>query len=422
MPSPATPTENREARVSELAVGFALGELADQELREFYDYLREPGDTGAAAARVAWLQLGVVTDLRSGMGAVFQDEIRHKISTIGRSDRFTNAMRERMGGKPAGLAPVATAEARRQLPMWPLLVLAALIFLGAMAVASRSQAAANETVCTVAEVQGEATLGGAPLVPGTAIDRRQVVVPSGSQLCLAWKDGSRAVVAGPANAVAQTAGLSLTNGAAWISASAPFVCGLPDDTLRIETGAVVAMLVEDNHSTTAVARGRAAITGLTLAAEDMAQAGSRFPWMHSLAPAATGAASGPRVPEWSFAATIAWKDAAERVELAVIDAQGERLRLQFAPGHLTITRPGAQPSDHPLAGAPMAGSSIVLAAHRSHLSLRRSGVSVFEEGMPEATSVSLLSGADVLKDAVFHSGPAPLPPFAVRSGWPDAGG
>ncbi|MBA2479701.1 MAG: hypothetical protein H0V44_03485 [Planctomycetes bacterium] len=407
----------REARISELSVGFALGELGDVELRELYDYLREPGDAGAAAARLAWQQLGVVTDLRSGLGALFQDEIRHRISGLGKSDRFTSSMRVRLGMEPPGLQPVAAAPSRRQLSLWPFLLLAVLIFLGALAVAAIGRGPGGDTVCEVSDVQGEATLGGEVLVAGARIDRRQVVVPTGSQLSLRWMDGSRAVIAGPANAVAQTAGLSLTNGAAWASARAGFVCGLPDDTIRADPGCVFAFAVEDNRSRVGVARGHATLTAMGLEAGRASSGGTGFAWTHVSGAVADDVTS-DLTPEWRYCGTIVWKDAADRVELSVRDPQAERLRLRFAPGRLIVDKPGETSREIPLAGPPMIASPLNVSVHRGRLSLERSGAKLVEEQVPGSSGIAVVVGATSVKDVLFHTGPAPAPPLAV-AGWPD---
>ena len=65
MTVPPAPGDELEARVAELATGFALGELAEGELREFYELLRDHDGQGPEVARLAWRTLGMVTDLRN---------------------------------------------------------------------------------------------------------------------------------------------------------------------------------------------------------------------------------------------------------------------------------------------------------------------------------------------------------------------
>ena len=184
----------RDARISELAVGFALGEIEDAELRELYDALREPGERGLAAARVTWQQLGVVTDLRSGMGGMFQDTVKHRIARDGLSDRFVRDSRRRLGSARSGLSELSAPAGSRAWRWRGLAVLLPVVAVLGIGI-SWLVHAQSQTLCRVTAVTGEATLGGEPLVVGMAVDHRQVVVPEGSQVGLSWPRRAEVTVA-----------------------------------------------------------------------------------------------------------------------------------------------------------------------------------------------------------------------------------
>ncbi|HTM21122.1 MAG TPA: hypothetical protein VL172_11455, partial [Kofleriaceae bacterium] len=336
-----------EGRVADLATGFALGELNETELREFYDHLRDPSERGTAAARIAWQQLGIVTDLRAQLGSGFQQTVKHRVDREGFSDRFVRDARKRLGAQRPMLGEVSPPESRHTLRLWPFALIAAitLVALGAMALWHRRNPPAP-ILCRVAEVAGDARLGGRPLVAGMGVDQRQIAVPAGSQVALAWEDGSLAIIAGPANAVAQPSGLSLSNGAAWLAAGSAFTCGLPDDTVRAEPNARVAVEVRDGRSVVGVAEGSAGLTARTLGAGEAANNASVFPWIAW----ALGDAA-PRVeatPDWRLDARATWREPSDVVGVDVrggITAYG--WYLSWRPGQVVATRrtPPSTPAD-----------------------------------------------------------------------------
>jgi hypothetical protein len=407
-----------DARIAELAAGFAMGELGESELREFYDHLRDPGERGAAAARLAWEQLGVVTDLRASLGSGFQEAIRHRVSREGLSDRFVRDARKRLGAVVPALSEVAAPETRPRLRAAPL-VAALLLVVVAIVVAAlwvSHQRAAAETLCRVSAVAGEAGLGGQPLVPGMSVDHRQIAVPAGSQVALNWPDGSLVVIAGPANAVAQQGGLSLIGGAAWIAAESAFTCGLPDDTVRIDAGARVAAEVRGARSSVGVARGAAALSARSLSAGDAATNAVAFPWTScelADAPARTAPA-----PEWTLEASVAWREAADTVPLAVVDeAVQSGWTLSWRPGEVVALRLGAADVEGrrvALPGPPLGEARLALIASRGRLSVGGSGGTLFEEAAPPSTSVVIGDQARArLLSLRFHTGPPRKPPLPV---------
>jgi len=416
--NPGPPTDDaaeaaaHEARIAELAVGFALGELDDTELRELYDALREPGARGLTAARLTWQQLGVVTDLRSGMGDLFQAVVKHRITREGRSDRFMRDSRSRLGNPRAALDELA-APAPAALRGWPWRRLAATA-LAALAGLMLWWSLSREVLCRVAAVSGEATIGGEPLVVGMAIDHRQLVVPDGSLVSLTWAQRAQVEVCGPANVVAQSQGLSLANGALWLRAERGFTIGLPDDTATATSGSVCAISAQDGQSSIGVSVGVVTLSagGRTLAPNQASSALSSFPWMfYDLRSLPTTTLA---VPSWRCDAKASWHDSAQQVQLAVTAAgSGVGWHVLWRPGSVTIAimPASAQPDIVPLSGAPLGESTLSLRLEHGRLALIANGATLLDEALPGPASLALpLENRTALTQLSYHSGPLSQPP------------
>lgn len=401
-PQPPSTEAEREARIA--------------ELRELYDHLRDPGERGARAARIAWEQLGVATDLRTQLGASFQDTVKHRVGSAGMSDRFVRDARRKFGAGRPSLSEVDAPDGRRRRWPWRLAAALALaVGLGLLATVIVTGRSA-EVPCRVAEVVGEAALGGTALVAGQRLDHRQVAVPAGSQLVLEWEDGSLAVVAGPANAVVQPSGLSLSSGLAWIAAAAPFTCGLPDDTARLAAGTRVATEVRESRSVVAVSEGSAALTARTLAAGEAASNAAVFAWVwHAMPyfPERTDAS-----PDWDLDATARWRDPGESVALVVVDDLAKAgWSLRWRPGSIEALPLGADAPARSIAlpGAPLGDAAVTLSAARGRLRVTHHGAVLFDEGLAPASSLGIAAdGRSRLARASFHTGPPPAPPLPVR--------
>jgi len=401
-----------EARIGELAVGFALGELDDTELRELYDALREPGERGLTAARLTWQQLGVVTDLRSGMGDLFQAVVKHRITREGRSDRFMRDSRSRLGNPRAALDELA-APAPAALRRWPWRRLG-LAVVAAVAAVLLWWGLSREVLCRVAAVSGEATIGGEPLVVGMAIDHRQLVVPDGSLVSLTWAQRAQVEVSGPANVVAQGQGLSLANGALWLRAERGFTIGLPDDTATAAGGAACAITAQDGQSTIGVTAGMVTLSagGRTLGPNQASSALSTFPWMFydlQALPTTTLA-----VPSWRCDAKASWHDSAQQVQFTVSAAgSGAGWQVLWRPGSITIAivPASAQPDIVPLSGAPLGESTLSLSLEHGRLAIIANGAPVLDEALSGPASLALpLENRAALTQLSFHSGPLSQPP------------
>ncbi len=413
---PSTPQQQeaeREARIADLAAGFALGELQDSELGELYEALREPGDRGVRAARLAWQQLAMVTDLRANLGAAFQETVRHRIAKEGLSDRFVKNARSRLGmpghGLPELSAPRPTPRVRRGALLLALLVLLS-------AALARALIARPRPLCEVRAVVGGATLGGETLLPHSPIDGRQVVVPAGSELMLGWGTLAEVVISGPANAIAQPAGISISNGQAWISANGAFTIGLPDGTIHAGAAGKTDLAVEvaDGHSVLGSSAGSLATAVGRLTTGEALSGADTFPWTSASLdqlPERTVA-----VPVWSMEAHAAWKQASDAVQLTV---SGEN-RLQgwsilWRPGAVQLLALGdATPRILTLKGPPLSDMPLAISVRGGHLHLSCGTDEIADEPLPGRSALELsVSARAALAGLSWRSGPPQHPPLAL---------
>jgi len=456
-PAAASSPENVNARIAELAAAFALGELNDLDLREFYNYLRADGAAGPAAAAIAWQQLGTVTDLRAALSQTFQDTVRHRLAQAGSSQRFTSAMRNRLGAGRPTLEPVTWPVLGVNIrPRW---VLIASVTVATIAVAAVFAFAANghreSGGCVVSSVQGDAQLSGMALTPGAAIfGGEPVAVQPGGQIALQWPDGTTAVLAGPANAVVQPGGLSLTAGTAWVTAGATFTCGLPDATLRAGAGSRSAVAVDAFRSVVGVVHGSVAVgqghgdhgvehpnadrtlgEGTTAAAAG----GSPLRWRSlssgTVAPGVAAYVLDGAV-DWRFAATVAWRGADDHVRLGVRGADGSNLiDLTMIPGSVSLALavttlaatpdapaiPAHAPQTIAITGPPLAALPFEFIAISGHVTVEVAGRELASVDLPPASSLTIdPPGWLGLTAVAAHTGPPPMPPLAVDAKlWPE---
>lgn len=325
------------AVVRELAVAFALGEIDDAGRQQLHSLLTGP--RGAEMAKAAWEQLDGTVDLRVQLGGpAFTEAVRMKLADDG---AFARTAQRRLGSRKP-LSPVEAPPQRPQRPwrrrlMWfgvPMLC-AAFLTLAVL----RSQPPA-----TVTAISGVALAAGVPLVPGTGLDpSAPLALPAGAALACEWRDGSAAVISGPASAVVQPGGLSLVGGTAWtVAGAAGLVIGTPDRRLRLPPGARLAVSVLDGISALAVPAGSISVPE--------APAPGRL-----AAFGVDGAWEPPRPIIGTMALPGPWWEVAVRVETW---GEGGRLRLvcdpapaiELGPASLTlpegrVARLGGAPAD-----------------------------------------------------------------------------
>lgn len=409
---------DHDNRVLDLATGFALGELSDDELREFYDRLREPGEAGQRAGEVAWEALGVCMDLRSQMGTTFQDALFIELSESGEAGtaRFAAKVRNRLGHSRPRLQPVAAPETttrRRSLP-----VIIAVVIALALATLPWILGSRPETVATVAAVVGSVTREGQPVIEQQGIDRRDLMVADGAQLTLTWDNGSRATFAGPAAVVAGPSGFSLLAGRAWCRSEAGFTIGLPDrsESVDLDGGAELAIEIRENRSTLGLIRGRIDSGRLKLEpdqAVELAQPTSPYPWRSDALDRGAEGTIGASQARWQLHGTVVFEDTEAAVLVRGRLGEDHTVEVAILPTSASLRIDGKELQRVTLSGAPLAERDLVVNGQGQRILVTIAGMRI-DAPLPSAPlSLAWDAQKGHLRDATLRTGPGRQPPFAV---------
>lgn len=420
-------------RISELATGFALGELDNDELAELYEALREEGDAGDQAVRLVWRMLGTTLDLRASLSHNFQDSLQHRLDSedSDEHDNFLQKLWSRMRmSRSAPLAEVAAPEApekpadKRRSWIAFLLVGAVALYVGYTQWWSKP---ASKALATVKKIEGTASAGGRELLAGAGIDRRPLTVPTGSLLELEWRGVGSVRLVGPASVVAQNRGFSLLNGRAWIEAVDWFTVGLPDGSLEAEPGAQIAVAIDEGRAVVGVTKGSVERRGEKIVAGNaIAESGVAYPWViqENLA-IDKPVVSDAKAADWKLTGVLEWED----VESAVIikldcpsvggkakdpakNTGPRKIEIRCTPGELVVFRGGKEDQKLTLPGAPLLDRRFELRqAGRSPLVV---AIDDMRYTLPSACAGGTISwsakGEARLADSLFHTGPSPRPP------------
>jgi hypothetical protein len=420
-----------DARVAELATGFALGDLDEHELKELYDLLRDEHGNGGHAARVAWEALGMVTDIRSQVSSSFQDVVSHRLAQESRSGRFTNALFKRLGLRSGTLQPVETPQPPVRLRI-ALGLVVALVIGGLLAGGiGLLWSATNRARATVTALHGSATIAGQALTPGAEVDHRSLVVKRGSQLTLLWGDGSSATLAGgsvpghagggdEAVATVRGDGLVLLRGQAWVSGRRGFLLVLPDRLCRIASDdSSIAAEVTAQRGFIGVRRGGLVDErlGTTLGESQGSGPAGPFRWQWEW-DARRGTLAGGRTPppDWRLSADLAWSDLSDAVRFGWSGTSG--LELRVVPGLVVVRSGGEELQRLALPGSPLLGMRLDLRQQDG----RSLTVMVGELSLTVPLSEALggyhlgIDGGAMIKVEAFHPLPTPRPPMPVP-GW-----
>lgn len=423
-----TPLQNPDldARVADLATGFAIGDLDEAELRELYDLLRDEQGHGERAAKIAWQTLGVVTDIRAQVSTTFQDTVQHRLAQASMSGRFTNALLKRLGLRNGGLQPVETPQPKAQLriAMWFVVALVSgALLAGAIGwiwSVSRSERA------IVTALHGSATIAGQLLIPGATVDHRSLVVKPGGQVTLLWDDGTSVAIAGAddgseAVATVRKDGLVLLRGRSWITGRRGFTLTLPDRRCQVAADdSAIAAQVVGQRGFVGVRRGVLADERLgdLLLKEKMGSGpAGAFRWEWSWDALSGSLARGETPPsDWVLAGDITWHDLNDTVKMAFAGESG--LALRIIPGLVVVLNQGQEVQRLTLPGSPLLNM---------HLSLRQSEaknltVAVDDLSLTVPLTAPIggyrlhIDGGAMVKVDAFHALPTPRPTVPV-TGW-----
>jgi hypothetical protein len=411
--------EERDERVADLATGFALNELEEDELSEFHDRLCDAQGGSERAARIAWEALGMVTDLRAEVGSGFQDTLRHRLQHD-QTGRFQKDLRRRLGFSVPSLEPVAPPPPSRSMRVvaWLVTALACALAAGLAWIAlSRWTGRA-----TVSGLVGEAQVEGQALVPGSTVSHRRLTVQTGGQVGLSWSDGTTAVIAGRAEAEVQSRGLALSRGRAWLSARNGFDLILPDRTCAVAADDTsVACEIVDERSFIGVRTG-ALSPGRKLADltdhQGLGPSGSygwRWDWD---AAAGTLNPGHPPPPDWRLVAEVGWADVGDTATLAFTGAGKGAMELRCLPGLLVVVADGREAQRLVVPGSPLLGYRLrILQRDGRTMRVELDNLSL-SVPVPEAMNhyQTITTGGAAITVSAFHPLPDPRPPQPVV-GW-----
>lgn len=389
-------------RGRELAVAFLLGELDEAGLRQLHALLTGP--QAEAVAAVAWQQLDTAVDLRAQLGGpAFAEAVRLRLAEDG---TFARRARGRLG-LPGALPPVdceppRPPRSRRRLLWFAVPMLLAMV--------ATWLALAAEPPARVTAVAGDPVAAGRGLAPGDPLaPGATLALPAGAAVAVRWRDGSAAVVAGPAQAVVQPGGLALTGGGAWLVAGAALAIGTPDrEAIRLGAGGRLAIAVDEGLSVLATPAGAVSAAGLP-------KPGGM------LAPGGAGRWPGPAAVEGVTALPGGWW----RLDGELAEGVEARLEVALEPGPvLTFAGDSVR-----IGAGDAAGRSLPLAAaagpRRIALRLRGRLLLVAVDGVAVGAPLPLAAVPQALRVArqgpaapppVLSAGPEPRPPL-VLDGW-----
>jgi len=241
-----------EARIAELATGFALNELDDGQLHELHGYLADPL-RGRDAARTAWSTLHTVTDLRAEQSHALQDTVRSRIESQ-RATGVTGRLMLRLGLRRGGLTPVmepTEAYAPHATRRWLFIAGLSLITVAATwFLLTRAQPFAH-----LEDVVGRAAIAGHAVGPGDALDGQPLGVAEGARATVRWPDGTRLILTGPGTVIPQSAGAAVLGGQAQVTTAGTWAIGLPDSRARANAGARLVIEVEAGRSCVSIFAG-----------------------------------------------------------------------------------------------------------------------------------------------------------------------
>jgi hypothetical protein len=250
----------REARLAELATGYALNQLSDAESQEFLGYLRDPV-AGRDAARNAWSTLHTVTDLRAARSHALQDALRARLAA----------------DHPAASAVLPSRWWWQRWWRIGLPVLAVLVILGF--IAAWLAWTASLRLAQVETVSGNVIVDGRDLRPGMTVDGHPLTLVDGGHATLRWPDGTRLRLTGPGTVLPQVTGALVLEGHAELTTSGAWNLALPDGAVRITASSRVLIEAKGGQSCLGV------VSGLVIdAAEQRFAAGTcrcstmKMPW------------------------------------------------------------------------------------------------------------------------------------------------
>lgn len=206
----APPPEHQ--RLDELAQGYALGELADEDLRELHELLQDE-KLGATCAAATWAALRDRAVLRASLDPHFTPQVADRIAHAADPAQDRGFLAGILAGIGLQRPRLDSVRIKRFAPQRRrrgglLALLGALLVLGLWWFGMRSDTPVRITALSGYCVQdGLVRDTGGVLAPGTL-----AMLAEGGRLELAWRTGAQALIHGPATFSCARGQLSILSG------------------------------------------------------------------------------------------------------------------------------------------------------------------------------------------------------------------
>jgi len=420
LPGPA------DRRVEELATGFALDELGEDELVEFYEVLKRRDEKALRAAEVTWRILHQSLDLRTTFDRDFIPTVRERIAREreqGQDARpsenrgLIGTVLGRLGFRRPGLEAVASPDGEggggRNWSVGAVLAFLLLAAGGLLLIPWR-----GAPVATLEVVHGLVSAEGTVYVAGEVgeVARELLTVPPGALVRLSWENGSEVVVRGPASASPRPAGVAVNGGLVWVEAGKGFAIGLPDRQVVCEESASLSIQVIEGSSLVGVLAGE--VVGgppdspdrPTIAAGDYLAADGRIhPWLHDARLAGGEGQMRLEVePPTDQPSLLYGVFTPENKTDRVIWSDRDDNRIHLEAGKLALEVGDGIGSERPLEGSPLKQRAFTFIQDGSGtLRIRVTGLenpTTVAMGMPRAVT---FRGAARIEQLEFYNGPPP---------------
>jgi hypothetical protein len=399
-PPPELTPEQQEWQ--ELADGYALGELDEEHLQQLYELLRDE-QRGPQIAGLTWNSLQLRGTLRSLLDPSFRDLIADRIEREGQAmpgdQGFLGRMLAGIGLQRPRLGSVRV-EVPRQRRRWLPASLALLVIL-TVGLALGWLLGGRHQPLQVESTLGRVSCAGQAIRPGDSIGNAIVRVEAGAELVVAWPDGQRARIVGPASFNAGHDSLSLIEGLVRLRcAEAGLTIGLVECRLNATAGSEL-VIETGSFQTSAIGllSGTADCTSddalLHLEAGQWSEGREVYRWLP--AQAWSGAIPRPDGPLWRCEAQLRFERSEDLAEfradgLTLLRCYGDRLQIGEVEVPFTIP--------------PRQSRRLVIrhAAGLGEVSIDGRTIPLPAGGIPCPQQL-VLSGAAHLEDGLISSGP-----------------
>jgi len=239
-------------------------------------------------------------------------------------------------------------------------------------------------------------------------------VAGDGRLDLAWDEGHRAGLRGPATATVRAGGLSLLRGTADLTTAGAFVLGLPQGQVQTSAGAALAVEADEERLLVGCTAGTLRLNladgrQVAVAAGQAADGRAVFPWLDQTLTGSDGRWS-IEVPAeattWRLEAVFApdGDDAVLRLDAFI----GSGSAVELRPGRIVLIDEGRR-SEIPLPGAPRLERRLVLTGRDDGVRLSIDEAAPHRAPFRRPPQRATLTGAGRVTGMRLRTGPAREP-------------